>query len=117
MQLGHSGLSSHLLHHAPCPTLVIPYKSMSSEGSVPEGGLPVLSADGGAEMSPRDSLDTSAGAPGHRRNSVGAHSTFSMIQCPPPPPPPPPLFPLGLAKLWLCVPCSEFWCFNLPLPS
>lgn len=76
LQLGQSSLSSHLLHHAPCPTLVIPYKSMSSEGSVPEGGLPPFSLDGGTELSPRDSLDTCTAAPqansapGNRRNSV-----------------------------------------------
>ena len=73
---------------------------MSSEGSLPEGGLPVLSSDGGAEMSPRDSLDTSAAAgghppaasaPGHRRNSVGAHVTPSMTQR-----------PLESAGVWLC---------------
>ena len=78
MQLGQSSLSSHLLHHAPCPTLVIPFKSMSSEGSMPEGGLPPFSSDGTYEMSPRDSMDTSApaasshsGAPAARRTSVG----------------------------------------------
>ena len=76
MQLGQSSLSSHLLHHGPCPTLVIPYKNLSSEGSMPEGGLPVMSSDGGPEMSPRESMDTSGALPsanssaGHRR-SVG----------------------------------------------
>ena len=78
-QLGQSSLSSHLLHHGPCPTLVIPYKGMSSEGSVPEGGLPMMNSEGLPEMSPRESLDTSGpaphanSAPGHRRTSVGAH--------------------------------------------
>ncbi len=85
LQLGQSSLSSHLLHHGPCPTLVIPFKSMSSEGSVPEGGLPVISPDGAVEMSPRESLDTTGpvphpnSAPSHRRTSVGAcHSNTYM---------------------------------------
>ncbi len=82
LQLGQSSLSSHLLHHGPCPTLVIPFKSMNSEGSVPEGALPMVSPDGAVEMSPRESMDTPAPAPpaysafsGHRRTSVGvSHS-------------------------------------------
>lgn len=86
MQLGQSSLSSHLLHHAPCPTLVIPFKGMSSEGSMPEGGLPPFSPDGAIEMSPRESMDTSApaasapsGAPAARRISVGGRTCCFLL--------------------------------------
>ncbi|BDA48548.1 hypothetical protein COCOBI_12-2280 [Coccomyxa sp. Obi] len=80
LNLGQVSLSSHLLHHAPCPTLVIPFKSLSSEGSVPEA-LPPVAAPGEhavGETSPRDAApDASpAGRPGSagitRRTSIGS---------------------------------------------
>ncbi|CAL5223992.1 g6605 [Coccomyxa viridis] len=89
LNLGQSSLSSHLLHHGPCPTLVIPFKSMNSEGSVPEGALPMVSPDGAVEMSPRESMDTPAPAPpaysafsGHRRTSVDKHAGSSPAAYP-----------------------------------
>ena len=86
MQLGQVSLSSHLLHHAPCPTLVIPFKSLSSEGSVPEA-LPPHAAIGehvAGEISPRDAApDASpAGRPGSagitRRTSIGVLRGFGQ---------------------------------------
>lgn len=83
MQLGQASLSSHLLHHAPCPTLVIPFKSLGSEGSVPEA-LPPAAAFGEhvvGETSPRDDAAPDAspsGRPGSagitRRTSIGVVS-------------------------------------------
>ncbi|EIE27643.1 hypothetical protein COCSUDRAFT_64320 [Coccomyxa subellipsoidea C-169] len=83
LNLGQASLSSHLLHHAPCPTLVIPFKSLSSEGSVPEA-LPAPAAIGehvaAAETSPRDAgpdaspaaRPSSAGGDRPRRPSIGS---------------------------------------------
>lgn len=86
MQLGQASLSSHLLHHAPCPTLVIPFKSLSSDGSMPEALPPAAIGDHvAAEISPREAgPDASpAGRPGSagigRRPSIGALQT--QMQC------------------------------------
>ena len=52
---------------------------------MPEGGLPMMSSDGGPEVSPRESMDTSGALPsanssaGHRRNSVGETSRAAAI--------------------------------------
>ncbi len=88
MQLGQASLSTHLLHHAPCPTLVIPFKSLSSEGSVPEA-LPPHAAPGEhavGETSPRDDAApgaSPAGRPGSagitRRTSIGAFSACTRV--------------------------------------
>lgn len=61
---------------------------------MPEGGLPVMSSDGGPEMSPRESMDTSGALPsanssaGHRRsvgealisNSFTSRSSFAQVR-------------------------------------
>jgi hypothetical protein len=65
VQLGQASLSSHLLHHAPCPTLVIPFKSLSSDGSMQEALPPAAIGDHvAAEISPREAgPDASPAAP------------------------------------------------------
>lgn len=85
MQLGQVSLSTHLLHHAPCPTLVIPFKSLSSDGSLTEALPPAAAGDGhvaaAGEVSPRETGPDSSPAP--RPSSAGAITRRMSIGAPP----------------------------------
>ena len=85
VQLGQVSLSTHLLHHAPCPTLVIPFKSLSSDGSLTEALPPAVAGDGhtvaAGEVSPRETGPDSSPAP--RPSSAGAITRRMSIGGPP----------------------------------
>ena len=88
LQLGQSSLSTHLLHHAPCPTLVIPYKAvfaMDSAYSADAAASPDLAAGiaAAAEDTPEPSpaRPGSAGIAATRRASLGAHEGALFVWC------------------------------------